>query len=106
MPDSRQLAPKIGEIKRIVSQIYKVEKQSLEHAKRGKVNEPRNVAIYIARKRSGLPLEEIGNEFGLEKYSSVSSIVCRTEQQLSKNEKLRNLVDKVKRELNKSQAKA
>ncbi len=105
VPDSKQLAPTIGEIKRIVSQIYNVEEQRLEHAKRGKVNEPRNVAIYIARKRSGLLLEEIGNEFGLEKYSSVSSIVCRTEQQLSKNKKLRNLVDKVKRELKKSQAK-
>lgn len=43
--------------------------------------------------------------FGLEKYSSVSSIVSRTEQQLSKNQKLRNLVDKVKRELTKGQAK-
>ena len=105
VPDYRQLASTIGEIKRIVSQIYNVEEQSLENTTRGKVNEPRNVAIYIARKRSGLRLEEIGNEFGLEKYSSVSSIVCRTEQQLSKNKKLRNLVDKVKRELKKSQAK-
>ena len=52
----------------------------MELAKRGTVNEPRNVAIYIARRRSGLRLEEIGKEFELEKYSSVSCIVCRTEQ--------------------------
>ena len=89
MPESKQLAPTIGEIKRIVSQIYNVEEQRLKHAKRGKVNESRNVEIYIARKPSDLRLEEIGNEFGLEKYSSVSSIVCSTEQQLSKNKKLR-----------------
>jgi chromosomal replication initiation ATPase DnaA len=39
--------------------------QELEQTKRGQVNEPRNVAVYLARKRCGLRLEEIGREFGL-----------------------------------------
>ena len=82
IPQSRQLAPSIAEIKEAVSQCYGVEEQILEQAKRGQVNKPRNVAIYLARKRSGFALEKIGREFGLEKYSSVSSIVTRTENQL------------------------
>lgn len=42
-------------------------------AKRGQVNEPRNIAVFFSRKRSGLRLEDIGQEFGISTYSSVSS---------------------------------
>ncbi len=92
-------------IKRTVLRFYDVEPQSLESTQLGKVNEPRNVAINLARKRSGLRLVEIGSEYGLSKYSSVSSIVCRTEQQLSKNTKVRDRIETIRKELEKSQAK-
>jgi hypothetical protein len=105
IPQSRQLAPTIAEIKEAVCRSYGIEVHMLENAKRGQVNEPRNVAIYLARKCSGLALGEIGKEFGLEKYSSVSSIVTRTENQLSKNKKLQNRVKKIRRKMDKSQAK-
>ena len=71
------------------------------HSKRGQINEPRNVAIYLARKRSGFTLEE----FGLKKYSSVSSIVCRTETQLSRNKTLQKRVEEIWWKIGKSQAK-
>ncbi len=99
IPQSRQLAPTIAEIKNIVCQSFKVEEQTLRQTKRGQVNEPRNVAIYLARKRCGFRLEEIGKEFGIEKYSSVSSIVVRTEKQLSHSEQLQNRVDDISRKL-------
>ena len=69
VPESRQLAPTIAEIKKKVSESYHVEAKSLELAKRGQVNQPRNVAIYLSRKLTGLRLAEIGNEFDLDKYS-------------------------------------
>ena len=69
------------------------------------MNEPRNVAIYLARKCSGLGLEVIGGEFGLEKYSSVSSIVTRTEKRLSKDKQMQKRIEEVKRKISKSQAK-
>jgi chromosomal replication initiation ATPase DnaA len=69
------------------------------------MNEPRNVAIYLARTWSGLPLDEIGKGFGLEKYSSVSSIVGRAEKQLALNKELRKTVAAVRRSIEKSQAK-
>ena len=105
IPQSRQLAPTIAEIKEVVSQSYGIGEQVLEQAKRGQVNEPRNVAIYLARKRSGLALEKIGKEFGLEKYSSVSSIVTRTENQLARNKRLQKKVEEIRRKIEKSQAK-
>lgn len=105
IPQSRHLAPTIAEIKKAVSRSYGIKEDVLEQTKRGQVNEPRNVAIYLSRKRSGLRLEAIGREFGLEKYSSVSSIVSRTENQLSQNKKLRKRVEVIRRQFDKSQAK-
>ncbi|MCB2182461.1 MAG: transposase [Desulfobulbaceae bacterium] len=105
IPESRRLAPTIADIKDAVCQVYKVNKKNLELSKRGQFNEPRNLSIYLARKHSGLKLAEIGIEFGLEKYSSVSSIVMRTEQMISQDKKLKKRVEKLRSILNKSQAK-
>jgi hypothetical protein len=105
IPQLRQLAPSVAEIKSIVSDSYMVEGESLENGIRGQSNEPRNVAIYLARKRSGLRLQEIGRQFGLTKYSSVSSVVCRTEQQLLRDRDFRVRVEGILVQLNKSQAK-
>jgi len=60
------------------------------------VNEPRNIAIYLARKRSGLSLKVIGREFGLEKYSSGSSIVTRTEKQLLKHKNMQSRIEEIR----------
>ncbi len=105
IPESRQLAPTISDIKKVVCQLYKENEKVLEQTKRGQVNEPRNLSIYLARKHSGLKLSEIGIEFGLEKYSSVSSIVIRTEQMISQDKKLKKRVEKIRSMLDKSQAK-
>jgi len=107
IPQSRQLTPTIVEIKEAVSRKYEVTASSLEEGKRGQVNEPRNVAIYLARKHSGLPLKEIGKEFGFEKYSSVSSIVSRTTTHLAQSKQMRRQVDGIMQQLGngKSQAK-
>lgn len=105
VPESRRLAPTVTDIKKAVCQLYKADKKDLEQAKRGQVNEPRNLAIYLARKHSGLRLSEIGLEFGLEKYSSVSSVVIRTEKLLSQNKKLRKRLEKIRSLMRKSQAK-
>jgi len=105
VPLSKQLAPTIAQIKKMVCLSYKVKEQTLGQSRRGQVNEPRNVAIYLARKRCGLRLDEIGREFGLEKYSSVSSIVTRTEKQLSRDKQMRNRIGKISDEIEMHQAK-
>ncbi len=105
VPESRQLAPTITDIKQAVCRHYKENEKILEQTKRGQVNEPRNLAIYLARKHSGLRLSEIGAEFGLEKYSSVSSIVMRTEQLILQKKQLKKRVENIRSTLSKSQAK-
>lgn len=104
IPQSGHIAPTIAEIQRAVCQYYEVEQRQLQQAKRGQVNEPRNVAVYLARKRCGLGLEEIGREFELLKYSSVSSIVTRTDQQLITNKQLRNRIEEISLQLNQDHA--
>ncbi len=105
IPQSRDLAPTIAEIKRAVCQCYMIEEKELGQTKRGWMNEPRNVAVYLARKRCGLRLEEIGQELGIGKYSTVSSIVARTEKQLIQNKQLWKRIDEIGLKLSKSQAK-
>lgn len=105
VPESRRLAPTIANIKKVVCQFYSADEAVLEKTVRGQINEPRNLAIYLARKHSGLKLSEIGVEFGLEKYSSVSSIVLRTAQQITQNKKLKKRVERLRSILIKSQAK-
>lgn len=60
LPQSRQFTPTVGEINRLVLEAYGAGEDVLLKSVRGQVNEPRNVAIYLARKRGGLPLKEIG----------------------------------------------
>lgn len=105
VPQSKQLAPTVIEIKNIVSDSYGVDKQTFTKSIRGQVNEPRSVAIYLSRKRSGLSLQDIGSQFNIAKYSSVSSIVCRTEQQLLRDRKFSKKVETILDRLDKSQAK-
>ena len=105
VPESQHLAPTISEIKKAVSKTYKVKEELLTFSRRGQVNEARNVAIYLARRYSGQHLSEIGNEFGLSKYSSVSSIVIRTERLVSQSKQLKRKVENLSKKIKKSQAK-
>jgi chromosomal replication initiation ATPase DnaA len=99
------LAPTISANKFAVCQCYAVEPGEREQSKRGQENEPRNVAVYLARKKSGLRLTDICQEFQLLKYSSVSSIVTRTEKQLLKNKQLKKRIKEINLKIDKSQAK-
>ena len=105
MPHSKELVPTITQIKNAVSQSYGIKREALEQSKRGQINEPRNVAIFLSRKHSGLRLEEIGKEFGLGKYSSVSSVVIRIGAQLIRNKQLQKRLKEIRHTLDKSQAK-
>ena len=51
----------------------------------------------------GNSLEEIGREFKVAKYSSVSSVIERMKTKIAKNRKLKMHIDKLKEEINMSQ---
>ena len=99
VPQCKDLAPTILEIKKAVILCYEINREELEQARRGKENEPRNVAIYLSRKHSGLSLVEIGRNFGNIKYSTVSNVVRKIEDQLSDNSQLSDMVALVRRKI-------
>jgi REP element-mobilizing transposase RayT len=103
VPQSRELAPDPDTIKRAVAAFYGVDEGNLLRSRRGDSNEPRNVAIYLTRRLRRDSLKEIGQRFGLDKYSSVSSAIERMKALISKDRKLRARVERLFLELSKSQ---
>jgi len=101
-PESRIRSPSIAEIKKAVCDAYGVDEQALLQTRRGHVNEPRVMSMYLGRKLAGLSLAEIGSAFGARKYSSVGSVILRMERKLSNEKQLRKKVNNLKKKLTKS----
>ena len=103
VPESKSLAPDSEKIKGEVCREYDINKEDLLISKRGMTNEPRNIAIYLMRHLMGRKLEEIGREFGINNYSSVSTIIERTKKKATHDRKLRKRIEKLKIDLKVSQ---
>ena len=67
------------------------------------LNEPRNVAIFLVRHLRGEKLEEIGRQFAISKYSSVSSVIEKMKRDMSAHRKLRVRVKNIEKTLYNSQ---
>jgi chromosomal replication initiation ATPase DnaA len=72
-----------------VSRYYEASPTALKAVRRGIENEPRDVAIYLIRSMRAEPLMRIGAGFGLNRYSSVSSVVMRVKTKLQKDRKFK-----------------
>ena len=103
VPQSRELAPTPAQIKTAVCRHYRINNDELQVSKRGVFNEPRNVAIYLTRRLRGDSLQQIGEQFGIRKYSSVSSVIERLKLVIAEDRKLRKRVDSIASALSKSQ---
>ena len=103
IPQSKVLAPDKDKIKEIVCEAYGVTEPDLQKSIRGIFNEPRNVAIYLIRQLRGDTLDEIAREFRMRRYSSTSSAIERVRAQISKDQRLRKRVERLKTLLTKSQ---
>ena len=103
VPESRSLAPDVRRIRAVVCKTYNVAEEALTVTRRGTANEPRNVAIYLMRHLRGDSLGEIGREFGVAKYSSVSSVIERTKAMMAKDRTLRHRVERLKEKISMSQ---
>jgi len=102
VPQSRDLAPDPERIKKVVCDFYGIGEEELLHSRRGVFNEPRNVAIYLTRRSRGDSLKEIGQEFNISKYSSVSSVIGRMEALIATDRGFKERIERL-RELRKSQ---
>ena len=99
IPASRLLAPGLDETQSAVCASYGIDRTELLSSRRGMSNDARNVAIYLARQLSGQTLATIGRAFGLEHYSSVSSVVRRVKQRVASDTSFRKKIDEIKRYL-------
>ena len=93
MPESESLAPDREEIKPLACKTYRVNEEELLKVKRGIFNEPRNVAIYLTRQLRGEGLIEICRDYNLKKYSSVSSVIERVRERISKDRRFKKRID-------------
>ena len=96
VPESKNLSPDAERIKEEVCRKYGVVMDALHRSRRGISNEPRNVAIYLMRSLRGDHLEEIGREFHITRFSSVSSVVERMRGKISGDRQLRKCVEEIK----------
>ncbi len=103
VPQAKELAPEADSIITAVCKIYDVSRDELYGSKRGRFNEPRNVAIFLTRKLRRDSLKEIGRQFQMAKYSSTSSIIERMKRQILADRNLRKRVDRVADRVGKSQ---
>jgi putative transposase len=104
VPDSKKLSPDAERIKGEICRRYRVAMDELHRSRRGITNEPRNVAIYLLRSLRGDNLEEIGREFNITRFSSVSSVVERMRGKISGDRQLRRRVEEIKTAIYMSQA--
>lgn len=96
IPDSVALAPGLETIKKVVCSYYRVDESELLKSRRGRFNEPRSMAIYLARMLRNDGLMAIGAEFGLSGYSSAGSVMDGMKKQIKKDRKLRERYEEIK----------
>lgn len=79
-------------IEEAVCGVYQIEVADLLKSRRGNNNEARNVAIYLMRKYAGASLTDIGTRFGMNSFSSVSSVIIRIKQAMERDKNLRRRI--------------
>ena len=96
VPESSQLAPELSEIKNAVCRFYSIEEKEILLTRRGALNEPRNVAIYLSRLLRRDSLLKISENFNMAGYSSASSAIERVQKKLAKDKKFKKRIDTIK----------
>jgi len=102
IPESKFLAPDVDKIVEEVCKYYKVPGDDILVSKRGHFNEPRNVAIYLIRSIRNDTLKGVGKAFGIDKNSTVGSVVERVKREMEKDNKISKRVKDLKDILGKS----
>ncbi|RJX27578.1 MAG: transposase [Desulfurivibrio sp.] len=99
IPESRLLAPTAEEIISQVCEHFRVSREQLNAARRGRENLPRDVAVYLVRQLSQASLSEVGKCFGLHNYSTVSSVVERVKRRGKEDRRIRKHLDGLREKL-------
>ena len=103
VPEAKILAPDPDRILDAVVNLYEITIDDLYTSRRGYFNEPRNVAIYLLRRLRGETLKAVGEVVGINKNSTVSSIIDRVKYEMSRDKGIRLRVEKLIKTLSNSQ---
>ncbi len=102
VPSSRALLPDNHRILEAVCKSYDMAASDILKMRRGKMNEARNVVIYLTRRLRRDTLKEIGAQFGIDNESTVSSVMERMKKKLAGDRKLSLRLDKIAGSITKS----
>jgi len=103
VPESKRLSPTFDLIISVVCKHYDVSFNELLITKRGIFNEPRNIAVYLLRQIRGESLNNIGEQFNIKAYSTVSSILRRVSKLKKYDRKIKKRIGKIQNSINKGQ---
>ena len=103
IPETKRVAPDVDKIKSAVCRAYKIKEDELYVTRRGFFNEPRNVAVYLIRRVRNDTLKQVGEQFGIEKYSTVSSIVEKVKFEMKADRRFKKRVQDLNEGIIKSQ---
>lgn len=92
IPEVKKLAPDVKKIKLVICKEYNIEEQDLYYSRRGYLNEPRNVALYLVRRLRNDTLNQVGDEFRIAKYSTVSSVVEKVKKDMALDKKFKSRI--------------
>ena len=82
---------------------YDVSFNELLITRRGIFNEPRNIAVYLLRQIRGESLNNIGEQFNIKAYSTVSSILRRVSMLKKYDRKIKKRIGEIQNSINKGQ---
>ena len=102
IPSSRELLPDTKRILEMVCKSYDVGVADFFKKRRGKINEARDVAIYLTRKLRRDTLKEIGEQFEIFNESTVSSVIERMKKKLAGDRKFALRLDQLAESIVKS----
>ena len=103
IPASKELAPDLDRIISEVSRYYEIKPTALTAVRRGIENEPRDVAVYLIRTLRSEPLMKTGAGFGLNRHSSLGSVVMRVKTKLQKDRKFKERLADIENNILKGQ---
>ena len=83
--------------------LYEIAIDDRYTSRRGYFNEPRNVDVYLMRRLKGGTLKAAGEVVGMNKNSTVSSIIDRVKYEMSRDKGIRLRVQKLIKTLSNSQ---
>jgi chromosomal replication initiation ATPase DnaA len=86
--------PALDGVLKLTAKAFKIDEDSIRD--RGiRANTARKVALYFAKRYTGLGNEQIAQSFGGIHYSAVSKAYAKLKEEMSGDKKLSNLVDEL-----------